>query len=172
MLKITGVICVLAGCLGAGFQRIAQEQQRLEHLREILRIVKRIEDEMRYGKRTVPEICAVLSGCGGERYRSCFLEIYERLMQRQGGAMEEIWRESMQKCFCDVPLREDEKALLMQIPDCLGMQDECTQASSIVQFRELVERRLRQAEDEYDGKRKMIWSVSALAGIFLVVILI
>ena len=86
--------------------------------------------------------------------------------------MEEIWRESMQKCFCDVPLREDEKALLMQIPDCLGMQDECTQASSIVQFRELVERRLRQAEDEYDGKRKMIWSVSALAGIFLVVILI
>ncbi len=172
MLKITGVMCVLGGCFGLGCARIRTEQLRIRHLREVLRIVKRIQDEMSYGKRTIPEICEVLSTCVEEPYRKSFWQIREEMLGRQGRSIAEIWEEAMRECFCDVPLREDEKKILLDIPEYLGMQEECIQAESIVQFRELLERRLRQAEEGYDGKVRVIFSLSVLAGVFVVVILL
>lgn len=172
MLKITGVILIIAGCLGAGRGRTMQEKQRIWYLRELLHILKRIEAEIRYGKRTMPEICALLSEQGKGGFRDCFCRIYERLQQKEGIAMERIWKEEVKKCFSNLPLREEEGEILLAIPSALGMAEADIQAEQMQQFSEQLERRLRLAEEEYEGKTKMIWSVSALAGAFLVIILL
>lgn len=171
MLKITGAILIIAGCLGFGRGRAMQEKQRIWYLRELLRIMKRIETEIRYGKRTMPEICALLSEQGKGDFQACFSRIYGRMQQKEGVAMERIWKEEMKKCFSDLPLRQEEGEILLGIPSAFGMAEADIQAEHMMQFSELLERRLRSAEDEYEGKTKMIWSVSALAGAFLVIIL-
>lgn len=86
--------------------------------------------------------------------------------------MERIWKEEVKKCFSNLPLREEEGEILLAIPSALGMAEADIQAEQMQQFSEQLERRLRLAEEEYEGKTKMIWSVSALAGAFLVIILL
>lgn len=172
MFRITGVICVLCGCLGVGYHMVMREKQRIVHLRELCRIIRRMQAEMRYGKRTISEICEILSECGEEDYRKCFGQIRGKMLLRKGDAMEKLWEQETRQCLDTAPLREDEKSILIRLPECLGMQDAGMQADSMQQFLELLERRLVHAQEEYDGKAKVIWSISTLSGVLITVVLL
>lgn len=172
MFKLLGIVCVLGGCVGWGYEKVREEKSRVQHLREIILIIRRIQDEMKYGKRTLPEICAILASSGEERYRVCFGAIYERLLRRDGVGIEQIWEEQTRKCLEDITLVTEEKDVLCKLPQKLGMQEEKLQAANIGQSLDMMERRLGEAEEAYSGKSKMILSVSALAGLFIVILLL
>lgn len=172
MFKLLGSICILCGCIGWGYGKAGEEKSRVFHLREIIRIIKRIQSEMAYGKRTLPEICAILASCGDERYRACFGRIYEELLKLSGVSAEQIWKKETVQCLAGIPLPSEEKDVLINLMQNLGMQEEKIQASNIGQSLDMMERRLRQAEEACAGKTKMILSISALAGMFLVILLL
>lgn len=56
----------------------------IRELREIRRMVIRIQSEMAYGKRTLPEICLLFGQCMEEPYRTAFLSIYRKLEENDG----------------------------------------------------------------------------------------
>lgn len=172
MLKLAGILCILTGCIGWGAGKIGEERRRVRHLRELIRIMKRIQGEMIYGKHTLPEICFILAEYSDAPYRSCFMEIYEQTRRRDGSCLTEIWRRQTEVCMVDAPLTGEEKEILIGLPYNLGMLEETQQAEGIGQSMDWLERRCRQAEDEYAGKSKMIFSVSLLAGIFLTILML
>lgn len=172
MFKIAGVICILAGCTGWGINRIAEERNRVQYLREMIRIIRRIKDEISYGKHTLPEICLILAEYCNASYRPCFQQIYEQMGQSGGSSFRQIWERQMALCMKDAPLSEEEKDILRKLPCNLGMQEEKLQAENIGQSMEFLVRECRKAEDAYDNKSKMILSVSVLTGIFLTILLI
>lgn len=172
MFKIVGILCILLGCAGLGTNQIREEQSRVQHLRELIRIIRRIQDEISYGKHTLPEICLILSEYCHASYRPYFRQVYEQMNQGNGVSFERIWEQQMRQCMHSAPLSEEEKDILRSLPKNLGMQEEKLQAENIGQSMELLVRKCRKAEDAYENKARMILSVSVLAGVFLTVLLL
>lgn len=172
MLKLGGILCILAGCIGLGCSRISEEKCRIRHLRELIRIIKRIQNEISYGKHTLPEICLILAECSDVSYRPYFQRIYEQVGRENSASITQAWEQQVGKCLQDVPLSEEEKGILKNIPQSLGLLEEKQQAESIGQGIELLVRTCRKAEDIYENKTKMILSVSVLAGIFLTILVL
>ena len=171
MFKIAGILCILAGCTGWGISRIGEERSRVRHLREMIRIIRRIRDEIGYSKHTLPEICLILSEHCDSLYQPYFKRIHEQMSRGSGASLDSIWEQQIRQCLCGAPLSEDEKDILKNLPKNVGMQEEKLQAGSIGRSVELLVRNCRKAEDAYDNKAKMILSVSVLTGIFLTILL-
>lgn len=172
MLKLVGFLCIMIGCMGWGEGRIREEKSRVRHLRELIRIIRRIQDEIRYGKHTLPEICLILSEYSDPWYSIYFQRIYEQLSRRNGTGLEAIWTKQMELCFQGVPLQEEEKDVLRRLPENLGLQEETLQAVNIGQSMDMLVRKCRQAEETYQNKSRVIRSVSVLVGFLLTIILI
>lgn len=172
MLKLAGILLLMMGCTGLGVRRVWEEKGRIRELRELRRIILRIQGEMAYGKRTLPEICFLLGGCMEEPYRSAFLAIYQKFEENDGTALERIWKEQMAVCMKEMPLKEEEKAILRNLPEHLGILEETMQAADIGQSLDMVTEHIRQAETEYESKSRVIMSVSIMAGLFLIILLL
>lgn len=172
MLKLAGVLCILAGCTGLGFNKIKEEKSRIRHLQELIRVMKKIQNEISYGKHTLPEICLILSEHCYEPYRPCFRAIYEQMQRQEGVSLDRIWEQQIKLCLRNAPLQEDEKEILYGLLRNTGIQEEKYQAQSMGQSMDLLDRKCRQAEDAYENKSRMIFSLSVLAGVFLVILLI
>ena len=172
MLKLIGCLCILAGCIGWGGSRIRDERERIRHLQEMIRVVRRIQSEISYGRHTMPEICLILSEYCQMPYQACFGSIYERTRQQDGTCLEKIWRQEMVSCLQTAHLQEEEKEVLFNLPQNLGLQEEKYQAENIGQSLDLLLRKCRQAEDAYENKSRVIFSLSILTGVFLAILLL
>jgi stage III sporulation protein AB len=162
----------MAGCVGWGNAQVREEKNRVYHLRELIRIIRRIQDEIRYGKHTLPEICLILSQLQDSWYSVYFQKIYEQLTQKNSAGLESVWASQMEVCFRGVPLQEEEKDVLKKLPDQLGLQEETMQACNIGQSLDMLNRKCRQAEETYENKTKVIRSVSILTGLLLTLLLL
>lgn len=171
-MKLIGSFCILAGCIGWGGSRIRDEKARIRHLQELIRIIRRIQNEIIYGKRTLPEICLLLSECCQEPYRACFRSIYEQAVREDGEGLASIWERQMGQCLASVHLPEEEKEILRSLPFDPGIQEEKFQAERIGQSMDLLTRKCRQAEDAYENKARVIISLSILAGVFMTILLL
>lgn len=172
MLKLAGIVLLISGCVGMGVSKVSDEKGRVRELRQIKRIIIRIQNEMIYGKRTLPEICFLLSQCMEPPYQSIFLQIYQKLKENRGEALEKVWKEQMEAGLRKLPLKIEEKDILYCLPEHLGIQDETMQAADIGQSLDMMTERIRQAEAEYENKAKVIMSLSITAGLFISIILL
>lgn len=172
MLRLAGIMLLMAGCTGLGINKVSEEKRRIRGLRELKRMILRIQNEMIYGKRTLPEICLILGGCMDEPYKDAFLGIFRKLEENDGSILENIWKERLWMCMEAMPFKEEEKAILINLPEHLGILDETAQALSIGQSLDMLEGRITRAESEYEGKSRVIMSISVMAGLFLAIILL
>lgn len=172
MLKLLGSICILAGCIGWGGSRIREERERIQNLRELIRTVKRIQNEISYGKHTLPEICLILSEYSRPPYRECFRRIYEQNRRQEDICLEQIWEQELMQGLQTACLQEEEREILKNLPQNLGIQEEKYQAESIGQSLDLLIRKCRQAEDAYESRSRVIFSLSILTGMFLMIMLL
>lgn len=172
MFKLTGILLLMAGCCGLGLNRVLEEKQRIRELREIRRMVIRIQSEMVYGKRTLPEICLLFGQCMEEPYRTAFLSIYRKLEENDGTDLNRIWEEQLGACMKELPLWKEEKDILQNIPEYLGILDEKQQAADIGQSLDFLSVRIAKAESGYENQARVTMSISVMAGIFLVILLL
>lgn len=172
MLKLAGILLLMIGCTGLGINKVSEEKRRIKELREIRRMIIRMQNEMRYGKRTLPEICLLFGQCMEEPYRSAFLELFYKLEENDGTVLNKMWKEQMDTCMMGLPLKEEEKNILKNLPEHLGIQDETMQAADIGQSLDMLEDHIHQAEAEYENKIRVIMSISVMAGLFLTILLL
>lgn len=168
MYKAIGIICILIGCVGWGNGKIAQERDRIGHLRIMSRILERIRAEIGYGKHTLPEICLMLTEINNECYKKCFRRIYEAASE-SGSDLPQLWRAEFQAFLAGQPILEEEREVFAGLPDRLGFQEETGQAESIGQAEVFFSQRAVQAEESCENRTKMIRSVSILTGLLLTI---
>lgn len=172
MYKLIGVFCILAGCIGWGSAKVGQEKDRVGHLRTLFHILGQMRSEISYGKHTLPEICLLLAELNDERYHLCFAKIYEQTGKENGKDFSEVWEMQMRACLEELPLREDEREMVVRLPKTLNFQEERAPSERIGQTESFLEGRYRQAEESYENRSKMIRSVSILTGLLLSILLL
>lgn len=162
----------MAGCAGFGNLKVRQEKDRIRHLHELIRMIRRIQGEIDYGRHTLPQICLILAQNCDAWYVPFWEEIYRQMVQGEGAGLKEIWDEQMEACLRGLPLRQEEKDIIVKLPTHLGLQEETRQAMELNQTIEWLSERCRQAEEAYENRSKMIHSVSILAGLLLSILLL
>ena len=172
MYRLAGILFILAGCIGWGNGKIGQERDRIRHLRLLAQMFERMQSEIAYGKHTLPEICLLLTMVKEESYSACFRHIYERSTEGDGTGIPQIWKEEFQACLDKLPLQEEEKETVLNLPDHLCFQEGERQADRIGQAGEFLTERCRRAEGTYENRSKMIRSVSILTGLLLAILLL
>jgi len=165
-------VCILAGCIGWGSAKIRQERERIRHLRMLSHMLGQMRSEISYGKHTLPEICLILSELNDECYRICFRQIYERTQMESTAAFPEVWEEEMRACLEGLPLQDDERQIVEELPKTLSLREEIGQAGRIGQEEAFLEGRYKQAEEACENRSKMIRSVSILTGLLLAILLL
>lgn len=172
MYKIAGVLCILTGCIGWGSGKIMQEKERIRHLRLLFQLLGQMRSEISYGKHTLPEVCLILAQLNDGCYKICFQRIYEKTQMERTAAFPEVWEEEMKVCLERLPLREDERRTVEELPKTLNFREEGGQAGRIGQAESFLEGRYRQAEEACENRSKMIRSVSILTGLLLAILLL
>ena len=172
MLKFAGILLLMAGCTGLGINKVAEEKSRITELREIRSIIIRMQNEMVYGKRTLPEICLLFGEWAKEPYRSAFSAIFKRLEDNDGSVLSVLWEEEIDQCMQKLPLKEEEKDILRTLPRQLGILDETMQAAGVGQSLDMITEHIAKAQAEYENKAKVIMSISVMAGLFLSILLL
>jgi len=172
MYKLIGILCILAGCTGWGSAKTGQEKERVRHLRTLFHILGQMRSEISYGKHTLPEICLLLAELNDGCYHVCFTRIYELTKEENGGNFPKVWEAEIQACLAGLPLREDERETVAELPKTLNFQEERGQSGRIGQAEAFLEGRYRQAEESYENRSKMIRSVSILTGLLLSILLL
>lgn len=165
-------MCILAGCIGWGSGKVGQEKERIRHLRTLFHILGQMRGEISYGKHTLPEICLILSKENDECYRICFRKIYEHTQIDGTAGFPEAWEAEMKTCLEKLPLRDDERQIMVELPKTLNFQEESGQAGRVGQAEAFWEGRYRQAEEAFANRSKMIHSVSILTGLLLAILLL
>lgn len=172
MYKLAGVLCIMAGCMGWGSGKIRQEKERIRQLRTWFHMLGQMRSEISYGKHTMPEICLVLAELNDECYKRCFGRIYERTQMESAAAFPEVWEAEIKSCLEKLPLHEDEKKIIIELPKTLHFREEGGQAGRIGQAEAFLEGRYRKAEEVCGNRSKMIRSVSILTGLLLAILML
>ncbi len=172
MLRMVGILLLMTGCIGLGYHTVSEEKQRIRELREIRHMMLRIQSEMTYGKRTLPEICNLLAENGEEPYRTIFRRIFQKAEENDGATLERIWMEEMENGLRNLPLKREEKTILKNLSGCNGIADENMQAAGVGQSLDVLTRQIDRAETEYENKSRVIMSISVTAGLFLSILLL
>ncbi len=172
MFKLAGMILLMMGCTGMGINRVQEEKRRIFELYQIKRMILRIQNEMVYGKRTVAEICLLLSEHSEAPFRGIFSEIYKKQQENKGCPLEKIWMEQMRIGMKDSPLKQEEKEILQNLMGTLGIQDGTMQAADVGQSLDYITDKIKQAEKEFENRTKIILSISVSMGLFLSILLL
>lgn len=128
--------------------------------------------EIRYGRATLPECCNDISKHLKEPYRSCFSRIYQRMRENTGLKFGQVFREELQACLTDLPLKAEDKECFASLFDNNGFGDERMQIRTIEQNKELLQQKINLLERENAEKCRMAVGLGAMSGLLLVIVLL
>ena len=99
MQKLIGCILILSATTAGGFLYGVEQQQYLEKLMYIRRILELIQGEIEYSASPLSEIFGKTARRVQEPYRSWMMDLERRVEARSGQLFSEIWEESMKVGF-------------------------------------------------------------------------
>lgn len=172
MLKMLGIILLLAGSTGVAWSYCNEEKERIRQIKEIKQIYHLAQNEMIYAKAAIPDLCQCLSAKAAPPYAGAFAEIYQEMNKNNGSSFAEIWQVVMTKNMASTRLRAEERKLLLDFPECLGYLDKEGQAESLERYIVEADRISNDLEKEVAGRTKVIMSCGIMGGILMVILLL
>ena len=172
MLRLSGSILILSGCVGLGIWYREQFGMRLKNLHTLSDILEMMMSEVRYSKATLPECCLKLSMRMTEPYASVFSGVHGEMMENNGENFGQIFSRRFDKCLKEISLGAEEKTLFLQFAAECGYEDAKMQIASMEQYQERLDALAGRLESELAEKSRMAIGLGILGGLLLVILLI
>ena len=171
VVRFAGMLFVTGGFLGLSFAYMEHYRKRIRVLEEWRVLLELLEGEIGYGRRSFPE-CFLWAGGQLQGELGRHLEhLGNEMIQNPGRNLRSQWDEEWKAFFCSL-FTETDYEDLFSLLDLQGYQDERMQRRALER---MVERTLEKKETlkaAYFGKGRVVYSLGALAGILLVLILL
>ncbi|MDD6213267.1 MAG: stage III sporulation protein AB [Clostridiales bacterium] len=171
LLKGTGTILVLSGCMGMGWLSCQRLMDRERQMDDIQSLIRRIQGEIRVTESPLGHIFFRLSRQTDEPYTSILKTLAERMERQEGTRFremwEQVWKEGFQREIC----RDDWESLL-ELGKELGYLDVHMQIQVLDDFLQDWERRTEKCRRDRMDKQKVYRCLGVSSGIFLVLLLL
>lgn len=172
MLKVLACLLVLMGCMGYGMSLNRELRDGLWHIRYIVQILESFLSEVGFRKLSLPECCRLIADYSEEPYKTILCRIYERFEINGRSGFVSYWQEEMRKGLSKMPLSKEEKEVLIGLFEETMIYDLEMQKNLLMSRKQHMEKLLQKREREISEKRKIYTSLSFMAGLLLVLILI
>jgi stage III sporulation protein AB len=170
MIRLIGILLLLAGSTGMGLAFCHEQNERLRYLKLIREIFADIQKEMEYLKSTMPEICLSLSR-RNSALSEAFGDIYQEAELSNGCYFNEIWERHFRDKLKKVPLKESEKEMLIFFPESLIFRDSGGQADGMRKYINEISKYIEEIEGQIKNKNRVIMCLGIMAGMIAIVIL-
>ena len=145
--KILGYLLILAGCSGIGLWYSVRMQQKVWHLREMIRILDMVISEIDYGRSTLPECCAWIKEKTPQPYRNIFQKMLDNTEPEKGQHFGVVSEKIMQLELQNLPLGEEKEIFIRCFSD-VGYADEWLQRRSMERGRAQLSELLETEEED------------------------
>jgi len=169
--KILGYLFILAGSSGIGLWYSVRMQQKVWHLREMIRILDMVVSEIGYGRSTLPECCAWIKEKTTQPYQNIFQKMLDNTELENGQHFGAISKKIMLQEMKSLPLGEEKDIFIRCFTD-VGYADEWLQRRSMERGRTQLGELLQAEEEDLKKKSKLAVSLGTMSGILLVLILL
>lgn len=171
MLKLIGLLLVLAGTGGLGWYGAERYAFRIRLLAELEQALQYLYGEIAYAGSDMVELCKDLSA------RSSFGKNFwksmgEDLQKREGQTLEALWQKNMKTLSGYTCLTREDQELFAGIGKNLGNLDRQTQLHTLGIFQSRLQEIIQQARKEYHNKAKISGVIGITAGLFLCILLL
>ena len=165
MFKLTGVLFVFITFILLGFYFSGILKRRVEIFRQTRLMIDKISTLIKYRSYNVFELCDEIKN-DDILYEMTFISFSDT----SGIPFSELWNNSIKKW--NVPIKNSEKNIYLEIGKTLGTTDIEGQISSLMLFDAEVDKMLSDAEKEYSEKSKLLKMLGVLSGAFVSIMLI
>jgi len=169
--KIIGYLFVIAGCSGLGIWYSRQLQNRMYHIKEMIRILDITCSEIQYCQSTLPECCVSISEKTDEPYKTIFLDIWKSVRREKGESFDLACKRCLTSGMEKLPLKEEREIFIRSFED-VGFSDSWIQRRSMERGRSELSGILERDEDQIKNQSKLAVSLGTMGGILLVLIML
>lgn len=169
-MKLIGVLLVLSGSFGAGFAAVRRLDCRVAALRALTTALDVLAHELEISLPAMSDWLLDTASRSPEPAASFLRACTERLEQQGGAALWEAWSDAAQQELS--MLKTGDMEVLLSLGTVLGRYDGESQRRSITAVHAQLTVQLESALEERRRCGRIYGTLSAVLGIFLVIILI
>lgn len=171
MIRLTGIAIIAAAVFALGFQGSLNMKKRVRNLHLMQTVLRMLKGEIGFTGRILEEAFADISERMEEPFGSFFRSVTERMQNRDGTGLMQIWLES-EKMFQGSGLKEEDLELFRKLGNELGFLDVDMQLRTL----ELLEVQVRETtvrlEKNCEASCKMYQSLGILGALAVIVVMI
>lgn len=181
-IRILGAFLVIFASTGMGLYFGSNIKDRLEKLQMLKQQFTAIRSDIGYSKTTLPEamqnmaerlsLDKTLKNKASKEFAGFYQEIAQRLMERTGVPLQEIWNNAIEHHLKGTTLNSSDLQLLSSLGGQFGGLDREMQLKTIdLYLARLEEERLSEVQKAGE-KMRLYRTLGLLAGVFLVVVML
>lgn len=171
MLKVLGILCILAGSTGIGILCAAELDLRIRELEELEKRMLLLKGEIRYMHQPLPEAFFHLSADAPPPFGDFFRHMGEGLKERRGCTAYSIWKQYMEQDLGGLHISSQERSKLLALGGMLGYLDVEMQVNTLDHYLEQLKLSSAQAMEAAGSRRKLYRYMGALGGAALVILI-
>ena len=162
--KIMGYLLMVFGCSGLGIWYSVQMQQKVFHLKEMIRILEMICSEIDYGRYTLPECFEIVSQRTIQPYDDILRKISKEDFERD-------WEKHLREGLKCVQAQEEREHFIECFLD-VGYADERMQRKSMERGIKKLQTSVAIEEEDLKKRSKLAITLGTMCGVLLVLIML
>ncbi len=170
MLKLAGMLCIVAGAAGFGKYLGDYLKYHLEQLVEGREIFARMDAGREYLRLPYAELLRRTAKGRSKLFDEILTEVADEMEKNREGNISALWEAAFGKRKKQILLNEEEQELFLALAKSLMLEGDHTQVSKIYLMQ--IEEKIQKAMEEKQEKQKLYGTVSLLGGLFLVILLL
>lgn len=167
MLKLCGVVAVIAGCGGFGLSLAAASRKETTMLRKLIAAIQEMEWELKYRMTELPELCRIAGNTAAGSIREVFLEMSEKLDRREVTDLSAAFLSVLNQKEMPRRVRKN----MRQLAQHLGRFDLDGQLQGLEAVRQQCRKDLQEMESDSMQRLRSYQTLALCAGIGLAIIL-
>lgn len=171
MIRLLGMLCILAGGAGTGISLAKELEMRIRELTEIQKLMLLLKGEIRYIHRPLPEVFRHLSDRASAPFRDFFSCTAEELQERRGRTAEEIWEKNLCQYLNGLHISRQERMDFEKLGSMLGQLDVEMQMNTLDYYLEQLKQSVSEASKQAKGQGRIYRYLGVLGGAALVILI-
>lgn len=170
--KIIGGIMIISGAWGVGISMCQDLKASLFHITEQSKLVTYMEREIDFLNSPLEEVFYNIRKNMKEPYTSFLEKVCSEFEEARKDGLRSIWNENVNRLVNMKNNKSNYYKYLYRIGECIGCDENKLQVSMLLIVKGELEEEIKILKESLNEKMKLIKTLSLLAGIFCVVLLV
>ena len=173
MIKIIGVIILIGSSILVGSVLANKIKLRVEELIYLKKLLVMFRGELEYRNAMLPDAFLSVANRAKEPYDNVFRELSKETENNCTETMASVFERVISKCLKgNTYLKNEDLHKLYELGDTLGYQNKTMQLSNVDLFLERLNVQIQEEREKMNDTVKVYRTMSAMAGIFVAIILL